>query len=122
MGYAGWYASPLPGAVAVGVGADRPETGAPAENAAVAQDGNAAVAPLHAIEQMHVKGIKPVFRGPRLSPSAMSRQTWLSFDRSRSLCSLKDCRRSRYAPLINAADRLEKDSPSWGNLPFNLNL
>jgi hypothetical protein len=34
----------LPGAVAAGVGAGRPETGAAAEKAAVAQDENAAVA------------------------------------------------------------------------------
>ena len=54
----------LPYAVAVSVGADRPETGAAAEKAAVAQDQNAAVAPLDAVEHVHVHGIKPVLHGP----------------------------------------------------------
>ena len=55
----------FPGAVAAGVGADRPEMGAAAEKAAVAQDQNAAVAPSHAVEHMHVDGIKPVLHGPK---------------------------------------------------------
>ena len=51
----------LPGPVAAGVRAGRPEIGTAAEKPAVAQDQHAAVAALHAVEHMHVNGIKPIF-------------------------------------------------------------
>lgn len=49
----------LPGAVAVGVGAGRPETGAAAEKAAVAQDENAAVAARHAVGHPSTAAVSP---------------------------------------------------------------
>jgi hypothetical protein len=59
----------LPGAVAAGVGAGRPEIRAAAEERAVAQDQHAAVAALHAVEHVHVNGIKSVLHGLRISPA-----------------------------------------------------
>jgi hypothetical protein len=65
----------LPDAVTADVRAGRPETGAAAEKAAVAQDQNAAVAALHAVEHMHVERIEPVFHGPRISPAVEGVET-----------------------------------------------
>ena len=53
---------PLPDAVPEGVGTDRPEIGAAAEENAVPEDKNPAVAALHAVEHLDVDGIEPVLR------------------------------------------------------------
>ena len=50
----------LPGPVADGVGADRPEIRTAADQRAVAQDDHPAVAALHAVKHMHVERVKPI--------------------------------------------------------------
>ena len=50
----------LPGPVAHGVGADRPEIGTAADQRPVPQDDHPAVAALHAVKHMHVERIKPI--------------------------------------------------------------
>ena len=47
----------LPGSIPDGVGADRPEIGASAENHAVAEDNHAIIAASYAVEHMDVNGI-----------------------------------------------------------------
>ena len=57
----------LPGSLADGVGADRPEIRAAADELAVAKHDDATVAALHAVEHVDVNGIQPVLHRRRCS-------------------------------------------------------
>src|SRR5450756_754083 len=59
---------PLPGPVADGVGADRPEIGSAADQHAIAEDHYPAVAALHAIEHIGVDRIEPVLHDCNAAP------------------------------------------------------